>query len=47
MKEYIDVRGPYPIYFYGCQYARLEGYSRSITLDEVRLLIASGKVDFN
>ena len=44
MKEYIDVRGAWPIYFYGNLFFRLEGCDRSINLGQARTLAMASQV---
>lgn len=39
MREYIDIRGPHPIYFRGNYYVRLTGCNRDITIGDARLWI--------
>ena len=39
MKEYIDVRGPHPIYFRGNNYVRLVGCNRGISIQDAMVWI--------
>ena len=36
MREYIDVRGIWPIYFRGTKFLRLVGATRDVTLETAR-----------
>jgi hypothetical protein len=36
MNEYIDVRGPWPIYFVGMRAYKLHGILRSVTIEQAR-----------
>lgn len=40
MNEYIDVRGPNPVYFNGMIAVELVGFTRDVTLQVARLWIA-------
>jgi hypothetical protein len=39
MMEYIDVRGPWPVYVCGVYAVELQGQSRDITVDAARKLL--------
>lgn len=36
MSEYIDVRGPWPIFFQGFNAYTLEGFSRNVTVEQAK-----------
>lgn len=36
MEDYVDVRGPVPIYFRGKESLRLVGKNRNVTIEEAR-----------